>query len=136
MLISLLVTAVFGLIYFYVKLPAINMHTPEFYLFVYLLCIVYCGCNIFVTGFRASSTKEYFKHLLKKCTIPVAVVVAFGVISAIGGLTGSVIFRAKTYAKLLPIDAGDFSAEVEELQWNQIPMRDGDSANTLANKKM
>lgn len=136
MLISLLVTVVFGLIYFYVELPAINMHTPDFYLFVYLLCVVYCGCNIFVTGFRASGPKDYFKHLLKKCTIPVAIVGIFVVISAIGGLAGSVIFRAKTYSELLPIDAGDFSAEVEELQWNQIPMLDGDSANTLANKKM
>lgn len=136
MLISLLITVVFGLIYFYVDLPAINMHTPDFYLFVYLLCIVYCGCSIFVTGFRASGAKDYFKHLWKKCTIPVVIVAALLAISAIGGLAGSVIFRARTYAKLLPTGAGDFSAEVEELRWDQIPMLDGDSANTLANKKM
>lgn len=136
MLISLLVTVVFGLIYFYVKLPAINMHASEFYLFVYLLCIVFCGCNIFVTGFKASSAKEYFKHLLKKCTIPVVISAAMLVISAVGGLAGSVIFRAKDYASLLPMEAGDFSAEVEELRWNQIPKLDSDSANTLANKKM
>ena len=136
MLISLLVTVVFGALYFYIKLPALNMHSPDFYLFVYLLCIVYCGCNIFVTGYKASGVKEYFKHLLKKCTIPVVVAAAFLAISAVGGLAGSVIFRAKTYAELLPMQEGDFSKEVKELKWDQIPMLDADSANTLANKKM
>lgn len=136
MLISLLITAVFGFVYFYIKIPALNMHSADFYTFVYLLCIVYCGANIFVTGFRAKTPKEYFKHLLKKCTVPVVVVAALIVISAFGGLVGSVIFRAKTYAGLLPIEAGDFTAEVEEIRWDQIPMLDEDSANTLANKKM
>lgn len=136
MFVSLAVTFVFGLIYFYVKLPAINMHTLDFYLFVYLLCMVYCGCNILVTGFKASGIKEYFTHLLKKCTIPVVIAAAMFVISIVGGFAGNEIFRAKSYAALLPLTAGDFSAAVEELQWNQIPKLDSDSANTLANKKM
>lgn len=136
MLISLVVTLVLGLIYFYVELPAINIHSAELYIFVYLLCMVYCVCNIFVTGFKASGIKDYFKHLLKKCTIPVVVAAAMFVLNLIGGLAGSEIIRAKSYAELLPVENGDFSAEVEELQWNQIPKLDGDSANTLANKKM
>lgn len=136
MLISLLITVIFGFLYFYVKLPALNMHSPDLYLFVYLLCIVYCGSNIFVTGFRASSAKDYFKHLIKKCTVPVIIGAVFLAISAVGGIAGSVIFRAKTYAELLPMQQGDFSKEVEELKWDQIPMLDADSANTLANKKM
>lgn len=136
MLISLVITLILGLLYFYIKLPAINMHTPDFYLFVYLLCIVYCACNIITTGFKASGIKEYFTHLLKKCTIPVVAAAALFVISVVGGFAGSEIFRAKSYAALLPLEDGDFSAEVEEIQWNQIPKLDSDSANTLANKKM
>lgn len=136
MLISLLVTAVFGCVYFYVKVPALNMQSAEFYTFVYLLCIVYCVCNIFVTGFRASGIKEYFQHLLRKCTIPVIIVAALLVISVVGGIAGNVLFRAKSYAKLLDIQQGDFAEEVQEASWEQIPMLDGDSANTLANKKM
>lgn len=136
MLISLLVTVVFGVIYFYVKLPAINMHSSDFYLFVYLLCIVYCGSSIFAANVKASNVREYFNHLWKKCTIPVVIAGVFLVVSVIGGLAGSEIFRAKSYAGLLPMEEGNFSAEVKELGWDQIPMLDGDSANTLANKKM
>lgn len=136
MLISLLITVVFGLIYFYIRIPALNIHNIEFYTFVYLLCIVYCGSNIFVTGFSAKSLKEYLKHLVKKCTIPVAVMVLFFVVNIVGSLAGSVIFRAKSYAGLLEMEQGDFAAEVQEVSWDQIPKLDSDSANTLANKKM
>lgn len=136
MLISLLVTAVFGFIYFYIRMPAINLHNVEFYTFVYLLCIVYCGTNIFATGFSAKSPKEYLKHFVKKCTIPVAIAVIFFVINIVGSLAGSVIFRAKSYAGLLEMEQGDFASEVHEVSWDQIPKLDSDSANTLANKKM
>lgn len=136
MWISLLITAVFGFIYYYVKFPALNLHAAEFYAFIYLLCIVYCVSNIFITGFKAKSIKEYFKHLLKKCTIPVVIAAALIVISGVGGLAGNVIFRAKAYAKLLPMEQGEFAGEVQEVSWDQIPMLDENSANTLANKKM
>lgn len=136
MLVSLLITVVFGFIYFYVKLPALNLQSAEFYTFAFLLCAVYCICNLIVTGFKASGAKEYFKHLWKKCTVPVVIAAALLLIAVVGSLVGSVLFRAKSYAGLLEIEQGDFAAEVQEVSWDQIPMLDADSANTLANKKM
>ena len=136
MLVSILVTIVVGLIYFYVNLPAINLHAIEFYTFVLILCAVYCGCNLVVTGFKAISVKDYFKHLLKKCTIPVVAAVLLVVVAVVGNLAGNVLFRAKDYAELLTIKQGDFASEVQEVSWEQIPMLDSNSANTLANKKM
>lgn len=136
MLISILVTLVVGLVYFYINLPAINLHAAEFYTFVFILCIVYCGCNLVVSGFKATSVKDYFKHLLKKCTIPVVAAVLLLVIAVVGNLAGYVLFRAKDYASLLPIEQGDFASEVQEVSWEQIPKLDANSASTLANKKM
>ena len=43
---NLVITLVVGLIYFYFELPALNFQSPDFYTFVLLLCIVYCGCAI------------------------------------------------------------------------------------------
>ena len=136
MLISIVLTVLVGLIYFYLQLPAINLHSAEFYSFIFILCVVYCGVNLVVTGFRATNVKDYFKHLIKKCTIPVVAVVLLIAIAIVGSLAGSFFFRAKSYAKLLPFETGDFSAEVQEVTWEQIPMLDSHSANTLANKKM
>lgn len=136
MVISLLITLAVGLIYFYVQLPALNFQSAEFYTFVFVLCIVYCICSLVATGFKAIGIKDYLKHLLKKCTIPVVVTAALLATAVIGGLSGHVIFRAKDYAKLLDIQQGDFAKEVNEVSWEQIPMLDDNSANTLANKKM
>ncbi len=136
MLISILVTVVVGFIYFYVNLPALNLHASEFYTFILILCAVYCGCNLIVTGFKAAGPKDYVKHLLKKCTIPVVAAALLIVIAVIGNVAGNVLFRAKDYAELLVPLQGDFAEEVQEVSWEQIPMLDSNSANTLANKKM
>ena len=136
MLISILVTLVIGFIYFYINLPAINLHSAEFYAFVIVLCAVYCICSLVVTGFKATGWKEYLRHLLKKCTIPVVAAAILMVIALIGSIAGHVFFRAKDYATLLPLEQGDFAAEVQEVSWEQIPKLDSNSASTLANKKM
>lgn len=135
-LISIVLTVLVGLIYFYFQLPAINLQSMDFYIFIFILCVVFCGVNLLVTRFRAASAKDYLKYLAKRCTIPVVVFGLLLVITVIGSLAGSVFFRAKAYAKLLPFEMGDFSAEVQEVTWEQIPMLDSYSANTLANKKM
>ena len=64
MLISILVTLVIGFVYFYINLPAVNLHSAEFYAFVLVLCAVYCVCSLVVTGFKATGWKDYIKHLL------------------------------------------------------------------------
>ena len=136
MLISILVTLVVGFIYFYINLPAVNLHSAEFYAFVIVLCVVYCVCSLVVTGFKATGWKDYFRHLLKKCTIPVVAAAILMVIALIGSIVGHVFFRAKDYASLLPIEQGDFASEVQEVSWEQIPKLDSNSASALANKKM
>ena len=40
-LISLLVTLIIGGVWFYVSLPAINLHNTSFYSFVFILLLVY-----------------------------------------------------------------------------------------------
>ena len=136
MLISILVTLVVGSIYFYINLPAVNLHSAEFYAFVIVLCTVYCVCSLVVTGFKATGLKDYIRHLLKKCTIPVVAAAILIVIGLIGSIAGHVFFRAKDYAALLPLEQGDFASEVQEVSWEQIPKLDSNSASALANKKM
>lgn len=136
MLISILVTLVIGFVYFYINLPAVNLHSAEFYAFVLVLCAVYCVCSLVVTGFKATGWKDYIKHLLKKCTIPVVAAALLIVIALIGNIAGNVFFRAKDYAALLPLEQGNFASEVQEVSWEQIPKLDSNSASALANKKM
>ena len=129
-------TLLFGLGYFYFELPALNFHAEEFYVFVFLLCVVYCVCAVLTSGFQGEGVKGYFGFVKKQCTIPFLVLVALIAAIIIGGLTSWVVIRAGSYSKLLSIKDGDFASEVEEISYNQIPMLDEDSAARLGSRKL
>ena len=135
-LINLGVTLLFGLGYFYFELPALNFHAEEFYVFVFLLCAVYCVCAVLTSGFQGEGVNGYFGFVKKQCTIPFLVLVALIAAIIIGGLTSWVVIRAGSYSKLLSIKDGDFASEVEEISYNQIPMLDEDSAARLGSRKL
>lgn len=135
-LINLGVTLLFGLGYFYFELPALNFHAEEFYVFVFLLCAVYCVCAVLTSGFQGEGVKGYFGFVKKQCTIPFLVLVALIAAIIIGGLTSWMVIRAGSYSKLLSIKDGDFASEVEEISYNQIPMLDEDSAARLGSRKL
>ena len=135
-LINLAVTLLFGLGYFYFELPALNFHAEEFYVFVFLLCAVYCVCAVLTSGFQGEGVKGYFGFVKKQCTIPFLVLAALIVAIVIGGLTSWVVLRAGSYSELLSVQTGDFASEVEEISYDQIPMLDKDSAEKLGNRKL
>ena len=133
---SLAVTLVFGFFYFYFKLPAINIHSGDFYLFIILLCAVYCVCALLLEGFRAEGVKGYVSAARKKAAIPFYIVCLCIAVAIVGSVIGWKLFRARDYAQLLPIENGDFAADVAEISFDQIPMLDSASANVLANRKL
>lgn len=135
-LISLLITIVFGAVYFYFQLPALNFRDEGFYLFLILLCIVFAVCMVILQGFRSNSVREYVSYTKKNLMIPFWITVVLLAVLAVGSVTGWIVFRAKAYSELMPMEEGDFSAEVAEIDWDQIPMLDADSANNLANRKL
>lgn len=136
LLISLAVTLVFGFFYFYFKLPAINIHSGDFYLFIILLCAVYCVCALLLEGFRADGVKGYVSAARKKAAIPFYIVCLCIAVAIVGSVIGWKLFRARAYSELLPIENGDFAADVAEISFDQIPMLDSASANVLANRKL
>ena len=133
-LISLIVTAVFGGIYFYVSLPALNFRDEGFYGFVAALCLVWSVCMIILRGTKPAG-ESFVKYNLK--TLPSLWIIALCAVISLGGsIVGWVGFRADDYSKLLKTKEGDFAAEVTEISWDHIPMLDSTSANNLANRKL
>ena len=134
--INLLVTLVVGFLYFYFELPALNPQAPDFYAFILLLCVVYCVCAIFTSGFQGQGARHYFRFVKKQCAIPAILAVALIAVALVGSLVGSVIFRAGAYSSLLSPESGDFAADVDEISFDQIPMLDKDSAERLGDRKL
>ena len=135
-LINLAVTLVFVLVYFYVELPAINLHAEEFYVFAFLLCAVYCVCAVLTSGFQGEGVRGYVGFVKKQCTVPFLAFIVLIAAIAIGAISSWVVLRASSYSELLPIQSGDFTAEVEEISYDQIPMLDADSASRLGSRKL
>ena len=112
-LINLAVTLVFALAYFYVELPAINFHAEEFYVFLFLCCAVYCVCAVMTSGFQGDGIKGYVQFVKKQCTVPFLALIVLIAAIAVGAISSWVVLRAGAYSELLPIQSGDFTAEVE-----------------------
>lgn len=136
-LINLAITLVFGLIYFYVELPAINLQNPGFYAFFLILTLIYCILSIISLGlYKTGDRHEFLVSIKKYCLTPVIICLAFILILIVGTVIGLPIFRAGAYSSLLELSDGDFVQEVDEISFDQIPMLDEDSAKKLGDRKM
>ena len=136
LLIALAVTLVFGFLYFYFRLPAINIHSGDLYVFIILLCAVFGVCTLLLSGAQASGAREWVTTARKRAAVPFYVVCLCLAVAVVGTVIGWKVFRARDYASLLPIEDGDFASEVAEISFDQIPMLDSDSANVLATRRL
>ncbi len=152
----LLITLVVGLVYFYVSLPAINLRSGDFYSFVFLLCIVYILCALVISGWKPSGPsvsktagpdgsvkttrhggfKEYI-HFVKQQCLPIGILlVALLLIAVVGEVISAPIFRASAYRELLQVQEGNFTEEVTQISFNEIPTLDRSSAEYLGDRQM
>ena len=131
-ILTVLVLILLAGIYYYVKLPAINIHADGFWMF---LLVVIAAVAVFYIGRRRLFRKEDIKAsgiakgLIGLFLLVVAVYLA-------GTLLSSPIINAKKYQKLLNEENGYFQTDIKELSFDQIPLLDRDSATLLGNRKM
>lgn len=136
-LINLIVTIIFGGIYFYVALPALNIHSTEIYTFAGILCVVYTLCALITSGmYNSDGISGYFSFVKKQCKFPLGIIVAIVIIFACGTFSSWQVIRANSYKNLLTVKNGDFIADVQEISFNQIPMLDKESAQRLGDRKL
>ena len=122
----------------YVELPPINLHSAAFYSFFLFLSVVYCITAVITSGIyrQAENGKTFWKLLKGSCIVPLIVIGAVFVIYVVGGLLSSVVIRSGAYAKLITVETGDFTQDIEEISFDQIPMLDRDSAEKLGDRKL
>ena len=135
---NLLWTILFGLVYYYFKLPAINLKNPGFYGFFLLLALFYCVLAVARTaGWRnVAGVKDAAARVRSSCSVPAILCGALVLLFIVGALLSAPIFRARAYSRLLTTETSDFAADIDEISFDQIPMLDAESANTLANRKL
>ena len=148
LLVSLLITAVVGFVYFYVSLPAINFQSGDFYSFLLLLCVVYT-VSVFllsagpldrgetsVVRTPKEKIKDWTRFVKKRCLPVLILFIAVAVVAIVGQIISLPIFRAADYRQLLTVETGDFAADIAEISFNEIPTLDRDSAEYLGDRQM
>ena len=140
MLISLLITLVIGAVWFYVSLPAINLHNTGFYSFVFVLLLVYILVFMIVlgvdTGKQEIHLRDYLSFAKNQCKIVVIAIAALVVLFIVGQILSAPIFRASSYHELLQVETGDFATDIKPVSYDEIPMLDEESASVLGDRKL
>lgn len=148
--ISALVIAAVAFIYYYAALPPINIHAPGFWKFIIFLCVVGVVLSAL---FNIKGTKPKYKRvrgvdketfefeyktpagrgILKASIIITLIVVG---IFLIGSILSSEIVNASKYHNLLTVENREFSEDIKEVSYDQIPILDKQSATNIGNRVM
>lgn len=129
-IIVLIVLLVLG-IYYYVALPAVNIHAMEFWIFL--------GVLILAAAALYAKKKRLNRYELRESRGLKAILGVFAAVVIVylaGALLSSPIVNAEKYQKLLTVETGEFATDIEELSFDQIPLLDRDSAALLGNREM
>lgn len=118
-------------VYYYVALPAINIHSTEFWIFLIILIVLAAAYYI-----KRKGLNRYELKTSKGLKAILGVLAAVVLVYLVGTLLSSPIVNAKKYQKLMTVENGEFSKDIEELSFDQIPLLDRDSAAILGNRKM
>ena len=143
-LISLVIIAVS---YWFV-LPPLNWRSVDFWSFLIWSIVVIVAINAFsqVISFLKANVNKKIKidsktsinlsalgTPIKVAGIGIAAVIVLGILASI---IGAEIFNAKAYNNLITITDGDFTKDVAELNMDQIPIVDRDTASRLGQRKL
>lgn len=131
-------------VYYYVTIPAINIHSKGTWgaiLFLVLVLMLLSGLKHLrgsgaetVEGLKTFRFRfKEFGLLFKALAIILVVLCLFYII---GSLLSSPFFNAAKYQQLLTIEEREFTDDIKEVDYKTIPLLDKDSASLLGNRKM
>ena len=161
---GILISAIIIFLLYYMMLPAINLKSQDFFIFLILSVLIILTVN-FITYMREflSSLGNRNLHLerdpytgqLRFVTSPsengpatpgraLAKPLKYGfgfiglliIFMMIASLAGIQFFNATRYRDLILIENGDFSQDVAEINMSQIPVVDRDTATRLGSRKL
>lgn len=129
-------------IYYYISLPAINIHSSGLWGCILFLIVLFTGIFAFrkyKKDYRNITIKvtpiEFIKSM-KILKVGIGLFVAVVAVYVVGSILSSPIVNASRYQKLLTVEEGDFATDVEQVDFRTIPILDKDSAELLGNRKM
>lgn len=148
--ITLVAVFIIAAVYYYIELPAINIHSPGFWKFIIFVMIIVTmavwfmhhkrmkGGRMFIDN---NTVKEFFFDfktgtgailfkIVSGCTLLLIVVYI------VGNILSSPIINASKYQKLLTVETRNFTDDIKEVSYDKIPLLDKDSASIIGTRVM
>ena len=147
---------IYVFVVYYIMLPALNWHAPEFWEFlvitvgpILILCIVYAfssktkvqlfkgwqrfskNPNVYDQGVYTTKQKKWSK-ICKGCILLLVIMIVF---PSVTGFVTSRVFPAKAYAQRIKVQDVSFT-EIPEVDFTKTPIIDRDSSLRLGDKVM
>lgn len=138
---NILLTIVIALIAFYFWLPAINLRSPDLYMYIIFVLAVFAVISAFTAGKswfdRGFSVREIISDEIGKAARVVLGLIALCVVVLLlGKLISAEIFHASAYQKLMPVENREFSEDISQISLKEVPVVDRDTAVRLGNRKL
>lgn len=136
-----LLMAAAAFIYYYIALPAINIHAAGFWYFVlfaiFLLMLLYLGRKgkDKISLNKGMVVTVNFKEAAG-LKVLLGIFVAVLLVYLIGNILSSPIINAAKYRELLTIEEREFTEDIKEVDYSTIPLLDKNSAAILGDRKM
>ncbi len=132
------VLIVMGMYYF--MLPPINLHSVSFWGFVFVALIIWgfiylivCSTERIERIFNGRRINVQNKFSIASFIIAFAIVIAIIVVN----FFASPLFNAKSYSRRISVDeTGDFTKDIQEVDFNSLPLLDRDSSEKLGDRVM
>lgn len=135
---SILCTVLFAAGAFYFMMPAINIKSYEFYIYIGAVAASYVVFNGLFANVLAKP--EYVPYVKKRAIVPGIIIGVLIVAVGIGYLVSSEFFRAESYSNIIDVRTdSDFSKEIPEENaesFSAIPKLDEDAAAQLATRAL
>lgn len=147
-LITAVAVVVFLFIFYYITLPAINIHALETWagiLFLLALGFVVSlirqwqrerKSDVNVTGGNIVHWDLKLSKMGWPARIWAILLAAAGLFLLAGGLLSSTFFNAARYQRLLNIEERQFTEDIKEADYRTVPLLDKESASILGNREM
>lgn len=138
-LILAIILGLVGYLYYYISLPAINIHSPGLWFFFIGAMVIICIAVVVVAISRDSSKSFFhFTDLLRHKSVLVIAGATLAVIVflIVGSILSSPMVNAGRYQKLLKPEDRNFTEDIKQISFKDIPILDKDSASLLGSRKM
>lgn len=149
-LIACVAVAVIAAVYYYIQLPAINIHSPGFWKFIIFIMIIATMAVWIMNHDKSKDGRQFVNKMAAKDYIfdfktrsgalifklVGGVTILLVVIYFVGNILSSPIINASKYQKLLTVETRNFTDDIKEVSYDKIPLLDKDSASIIGTRVM